>query len=274
MNTDDGKFAFQIMTTDDEPSALRILNRAVHEAEPNAEVRSFSDASEAAAEIRDHGYRPDAAFLDIMMPGCSGLQMAKMIRERSPHTNIVFVTAYSDYTLDALKLHSSGYMIKPPTAENILAEFNNLLYPPKQERRSRIWVQCFGRFELFEEGIPVQFPSPKCKEILAYLIDRRGTVVNTGELCSVLWEADSISRKSQLRTYIAELSHTLEKVGAQDIFIKSRNSFAVAKERIDCDYYRFLEGETAAVNTYMGEYMSQYSWAEMTLGTLTHHNAI
>ena len=39
-------------------------------------------------------------------------------------------------------------------------------------------------------------------------------------------------------------------------------------ERVDCDLYRFLEGDGEAVSAYYGEYMSQYSWAEMTVGRL------
>jgi two-component system LytT family response regulator len=60
----------------------------------------------------------------------------------------------------------------------------------------------------------------------------------------------------------------LERVGAADVFLKARNSFAVARDKLDCDFYSFLRGDSAAVNAYFGEYMTQYSWAEMTLGSL------
>jgi|GEM_PF-2418949 len=71
-----------------------------------------------------------------------------------------------------------------------------------------------------------------------------------------------------LYKHIADLSHTLQDVGAENAFVKARNSFAVSRSEVDCDYYRFLNAEVAAVNTYHGEYMAQYSWAEMTLGSL------
>ena len=89
-----------MLMADDEPSALAILGRAVLEAVPDAEIRSVSIAAEALEEIRDRGFRPDVAFLDIKMPGISGLEMAKDVRELSPRTNIVFVTAFSDYAMD------------------------------------------------------------------------------------------------------------------------------------------------------------------------------
>lgn len=48
--------------------------------------------------------------------------------------------------------------------------------------------------------------------------------------------------------------------------------FAVNSEKIECDYYKYLERDAAAVNSYKGEYMSQYSWAEMTLAELEKTN--
>ena len=50
--------------------------------------------------------------------------------------------------------------------------------------------------------------------------------------------------------------------------MKHRNRFSVAVEEFDCDYYEFLQGLPSGVNAYTGEYMSQYSWAEMTLAGL------
>jgi two-component system LytT family response regulator len=260
----------RILTADDETAALNILNRAVLEAEPGAELRSFSLAREAVREVSENGWQPDAAFLDIKMPGMSGLEMATAIREASPRTNIVFVTAFSDYALDALSLHPSGYVMKPATAEKIRVELDNLRFPPAPAPARRLRVQCFGNFEVFADGRPLELYYSKSKELLAYLVDRRGAACNTGELCAVLWEdePDSPVVRKRLRKLLSDLTHSLEAAGAGDVFLKRRNSFAVAPEKLDCDYYGLLNRDLAAINTYTGEYMSQYSWAEMTLGTL------
>ena len=60
----------------------------------------------------------------------------------------------------------------------------------------------------------------------------------------------------------------LKEEGAQELIIKSYNNIAVNPKTVICDYYRFLQGERKAVNAYMGEYMSNYSWAEFTLNYL------
>ena len=134
----------------------------------------------------------------------------------------------------------------------------------------RIRAQTFGNFEIFVDDKPLHFSLSKTKELLAYLVDRRGAAVNTGELCAILWEQrpDSLSVRSHLRTLISDLSRTLSLAGTGDILIKRRNSFAVDCEKLDCDLYGFLRQEPDAINTYMGQYMMQYTWAEMTLGEL------
>jgi two-component SAPR family response regulator len=260
----------KIMTVDDEPFALSSINQAVQEALPDVELRSFTKASEALSEIANNGFRPDVTFMDIKMPGISGLEMAKRIRESSPHTNIVFVTAYSDYALDALALHPSGYLMKPASAEKVRVELDNLRFPPQRQPECRIRAQCFGNFEIFADEKPMSFQYQKSKELMAYLVDRRGAACNTAELCAVLWEGkpDTAELHKYLRKLLSDLSHSLTAVGAEEVLIKRRNSFAVAAEKIDCDYYRLLNRDVSAINTYTGEYMTQYSWAEMTLGSL------
>ncbi len=260
----------KILTVDDEQAALDILGRALSEALPDAEIRSFRYASEALAELVEKGFRPDAAFLDIEMPGMSGMELTKRIREVSAGTNIIFTTAYSEYALEAFQLHPSGYLMKPATAGKVRRELEDLRYPLQPAKPDMLRVQCFGNFEVFAGGRPVGFTYQKTKELLAYLIDRRGAACNTAELCAVLWEdkPDTAELRRYLRKLLADLTHTLAAVGAGEVLAKSRNCFAILPDRVDCDYYRLLRREPAAVNTYTGEYMAQYSWADMTLGRL------
>lgn len=138
------------------------------------------------------------------------------------------------------------------------------------EHRPRLRVQTFGNFEVFYDGRPVHFSRSRTKELFAYLIDRRGAGSTMGELISVLWEGrpDTDSVRSQLRSLITDLRTTLRRLGEEAIIIKQRDMIAVDPNRVDCDYYRCLDGDTAAVNAFRGEYMSNYSWAETTLGAL------
>ena len=256
-----------ILAADDERIALTLLTRAITEASPDAQLEAFQDPYELLARAKGADF--DVAFLDIRMRGMDGLTLAKRLKDINPSVNIIFVTGYDEYAGSAFSLHASGYVIKPATRDKILAELENLRHPAGMSARGRLRVQCFGNFEAFVDGVPMRFRFSRTKELLAYLVDRRGAAVNTGELCAVLWEDTDIkSQKVQLRKLIADLTHTLEVSGLSQAFIKNRNSFAVNLSQLDCDYYRFLGGEPSAVNSYRSEYMSQYSWAEMTLGAL------
>lgn len=91
-----------------------------------------------------------------------------------------------------------------------------------------------------------------------------------GELLDVLWESkpDTLSQRSQLRNLIHDLRCTLAQANAENVLIRNRNAIAVNMKLLDCDYYRFLQHDPQAVNLYCGEYMTQYSWAEMTTALL------
>lgn len=140
----------------------------------------------------------------------------------------------------------------------------------EEGRPARLRVQTFGNFEVFWRDQPVRFGRSKTRELFAYLIDRRGAGSTMGELISVLWEGrpDTPGLRSQLRSLITDLRSTLRNLGAEVVIIKGRDYIAVDPARVDCDYYRYLAGEKAVRSAFRGEYMSNYSWAEITVGSL------
>lgn len=105
---------------------------------------------------------------------------------------------------------------------------------------------------------------------MAYLVDRMGAFATMGELMAVIWEdgPDTSSRQSNLRNLIADMKNVLSDSGVDNIIIKNRNSIAIDSGLADCYYYDFLRHIPYAVNAYHGEYMRQYSWAEITTAAL------
>ena len=258
----------RIIAVDDERLALEALIDSIETAVPDALVRGFRDPAAALDFLG--GHRCDVAFLDISMRGMSGLELARRIKTCSRNTNIVFVTGYSEYALDAFRLYVSDYLLKPATPEAVKRALQQLRTPVLPEHTHPVHVQCFGNFEVFVNGKPLSFSRGKTKELLAYLIDRKGASVAMGELAAILWEdgPDTLSRQSNLRNLISDLRKTLCAAGAGDIILKSRNTIAVNPDALDCDYYDFLQHIPYAVNRYQGEYMAQYSWAELTAAAI------
>lgn len=68
----------------------------------------------------------DIVFLDIYMPGESGLDIAKQLQEISPETGIAFVTTSSEHAVEAFSLHALHYLVKPVTTEGVVEAFRRL----------------------------------------------------------------------------------------------------------------------------------------------------
>ncbi|MBR1860906.1 MAG: response regulator [Lachnospiraceae bacterium] len=255
------------LTVDDRQLAVNALLQTLSELDPGGKHIGLISSGEALSFAREHPL--DVAFLDIEMPDMNGLVLAKELKNIYPEINIVFVTGHVEYAFDAHKLFASGYLIKPASTEDVRKVLDNLRHPVSR-KRGRIYARCFGSFEIFIDGEPVRFKRSKSKEVLAYLIDNSGARVTMGELISALWEdgKESLSRDSQLRMFISDIKKTFGDAGFEEILVREYNYVAVRPDLIDCDYYRFKEGDTAAVNEYMGEYMKQYSWAEMRIPEL------
>ena len=255
----------KIIAADDESLQLNRLKRSVAEAVPEAEIVAFSDSAELLNWIENGGSEDaDIAFLDIEMGAVSGIRVAKKLQAVNPKINIVFVTGFLEYAPDAFALRASGYVSKPVTEQKIKAEIDNLRYPmPKKPSGKRLSVQCFGFFEVSADGKPLTFKREKTKELFAYLIDKRGAICTPREICAALWEEE---KPDYLRQLTKDLREALKAVGAQDVFISRFKEYRIEPLQIECDFYDYLEDKPYAVKAFHGEYMTQYSWAEKTLG--------
>lgn len=263
----------RILAIDDEYHALQALKRAISEAVPEAETAYFDSVEPALAYAKKNGV--DVAFIDIKLKESDGLTLAKRLKDIYGDTNIIFVTAYSSFAGDAFRMHASGYAMKPISAKRIANELENLRQP-LADSDFGLRAQCFGSFEVFFNGKPLLFNRPKSKEVFAYLIDRKGTFVSKKELAVILWENQkeySRSIQSHLNILTTDMVRVLKSVGVEDVILRKHGYLAVDTAKIRCDYFDFEKGVVSAVNSYHGEYMSNYSWAEFTVGLLNNYFA-
>ena len=262
----------RILAVDDKAMPRKVLVRAIEEAAPDAEVLACASASEVLALPDAATF--DVAFVDIDMPGMNGIGLARELKRLNPRVNIVFATGFGEYMADAFALHSSGYLMKPVTTAAVQSELENLRYPavtPAETDDGRLVVRCFGDFEVFSAGRAVEFERAKSKELLAYLVDRRGAIVSLHEIEAILWEETPKSGRSTgsyLRTLVADLKRALAACGHDDTLVKRRGVLGINMDTVSCDYYDYLAGNPLAINSWRGEYMSQYAWAEATKASL------
>ena len=251
----------KILLVDDEPFALKELEKCVREIRPDAELFPFGYSDEALAFAND-GNAIDVALLDINMPNISGIELAKELKKANPLVNVIFCTAYEKYAMDAIRLHASGYVNKPYKTEDIARELNDLLHP-LEKTMPRIFVRTFGDFDVFVDGrVVTNFGRSKAKELFAYLVSKRGGTANKQELVAVLF-GDKHTRSIQdyFKKVFRELMDTLREYGIEKIIIKGYNEYAVDVNSFDCDLYDYDKGLPEAINAYKGEFMAQYEWA-------------
>ena len=97
-------------------------------------VAACEDGGAALDAIGEH--KPDVAFLDIRMPGLTGLEVAAAAAEASPATQIVFVTAYDQYAIQAFERGAVDYLLKPIARERLVATIARLRDAPATPART------------------------------------------------------------------------------------------------------------------------------------------
>ena len=249
---------------DDENLILQLTVTLCREIPQFSEVTGFLSATEVLEWLKTH--KVDVAILDIDMPEMDGLTLAARIKEMSPDTAIIFQTGYSQYAVDAFALHASGYLLKPVSKEKIQREVEYVLINRTSPKKAHIEAKTFGSFDLFVDGEAVAFPRAKSKELLAYLIDRQGCSISRAEAFAALWEDAEYDRpmQKQLDVVIRSLRSTLTEYNIPEILELKSGYLRVNSDLIECDLYRFFEGNIDAVNAFRGEYMSAYPWASLT----------
>lgn len=247
-----------ILVVDDEKHNLEDLKECLTALRPESEIHAFLRGDEALEFSRN--VRIDVAFLDIQMP-VSGIDIAKELKKIQPLVNIVFCTAYSEYMAEAIRLHASGYVTKPYQSKDIERELKNLLHPIEQ-KMPEVYVRTFGDFDVFFDGVAITFLRAKCKELLAYLVWKKGGIANRQEIVAVLFEDENEKKTQNYLVHIyGDLVKSLQKHGIEKMLVKGHNQYAVDTNFFKCDYYDYEAGVPDAINAYKGDFMAQYEWA-------------
>ena len=250
------------IAVDDEILMLGALVTAIKASPDISEVSQFSGCDEALDFVKENSV--DIAFLDINMRGMGGLSLAEKIISLCPECKIVFCTGYEEYAISAFKLHASGYLMKPVSANDVQAEIDNIKGIRKSQKP--LTVKCFGTFEVYARGEKILFKRSKTKELFAFLIDRNGAGVTVAEISAALWDNDEVQKnQNYIHQLFRDLRQTLDAIQMEDIFERNNYLYSINTQKIDCDYFNYLK---TGKPDFLGEYMSQYSWAEETCGLL------
>ncbi len=252
----------KIIVVDDEIAALKAFLPGVVD-EISVECRMFSNPRTALEYCRQN--RVDAAFLDIVMPEITGVELAERLIAVCPGVRVVFISAYTqDEEAIAARLGAQlvGFCYKPYTREklvSLLAAVRRTAASPKLE------IRMFDSFDLFVDGVAVNFSSRKAKELLALLADANGSYVTMDTAIGNLWaDKNAEFGKRLYRDAVYRLRMTLKDVGAEGLVTFGRGRAVINTQLATCDMWTFLkEG-----GVFSGRYLPQYDWSIVTESAL------
>ena len=116
-----------IIIVDDNKVIISESMFVLEEVLPNATIAGFNWPQEAIEYAKMN--RIDLAILDIEIGTASGLDLCRALLEINPCTNVVYLTAYPDYALNAWETDACGFMVKPLTSDGVQKQLKKLRYP-------------------------------------------------------------------------------------------------------------------------------------------------
>ncbi|MCK8824046.1 response regulator [Fuchsiella alkaliacetigena] len=269
------------VVVDDEPHALGRMKEFVIQANGLKLVGDYSNPDNCLTEIRENKISPELVFLDIEMPDCNGLELAERILEIDEGIDIVFITAYDSYAVEAFELNALDYLLKPITEERFQKTISRLSVSQKtvNNKDFRLNVFSLGHFRLFTQGeeISLNWPTAKSKELFLYLLYHRGNFVSSDKIVEALWSnKDPEKAVAILYTTVYSLRKLIKSLGFKEIVFSKRGYYKLNMEHIKWDVLEFeklvnkiktdieanIEQVKKLTELYQGQYLPEqaYSW--------------
>lgn len=231
----------RIAAVDDERHVLERFERMVSKLTEVQLCGLFESGEQFLVYLRENSL--DAVFLDIEMPGINGLQLSEQIQKLNETIEIIFITAFNQYAVEAFEVEAMDYIIKPLTEERLGKTIRRLLKTDRTAVSSgKPFIQCFGEFEVFLNGEALSWKNTKAKEVLAFLVHKSGVPVGWEKIAAAVWpdfNAEKAQTNFHTTTYL--LRKRLAEAGLTQIIESVRGNYRILPDKVDCDVYRLEE---------------------------------
>ncbi len=254
--------SMKIIVVDDEMAALNTFLYNMVDRQ-DIQVQMFLNDPEASIEYAKNN-QVDAAFLDIQMPKMNGVDLAKALVKVVPAITIFFITSYTfdeQSTAAELGANFGGYCYKPYNKTLLQNQLNALQNKLVNKTTRDVRIRTIEGFDVFVNGVPVDFRSKKSKELLAFGVNKRGAYATMEEAIAALWPNKDIEYgKLSYRDSVWKLKKTLNENGLDNLVEFQRGHFKVNTKAASCDLYEIYDGTTTL--TSIVSYMPVYEWAQ------------
>jgi two-component SAPR family response regulator len=234
---------FSAVIVEDEQPILNLMKHMIQRNGQYLIQGTYTDPSEALIAITQ--LQPDVAFLDVEMPMMNGIELANQLTTLSPHTKIVFTTAYRDYAVDAFRVQAFDYILKPVTrsAIEVITErlTKQLLVGVNVQRAVQGKIYCLGNFEVINaEGIPIHWPTRKTEELMAYMLCNPNVGISKWKLADLLWpQMDEERAIPNLHTTMYRLKKLLKDQDIRIEILKINEGYRLNTGEVQYDLLQF-----------------------------------
>ncbi|SCP96006.1 response regulator [Anaerobium acetethylicum] len=233
-----------IAAVDDERHVLERFERMVSEIEGVKLCGLFETGEELIEYMKCNPL--DAVFLDIEMPGGNGMELAVRIQDLNRNIEIIFITAYGQYAVEAFDINALDYILKPLKKERLEKSIERIMDSAKEhekeENPGKPYIKCFGDFEVIVDGEVLTWKNSKAREILAFLVYKKGVPVSWEKIADAVWpEYDSEKAQSNFHANTYLLRKRLSEAGIAGILENARGNYRIVADKIYCDAYQLEE---------------------------------
>ena len=202
------------MIIEDEPLAKDLLERYIMETDGLTLVAIAEEAEEALSEIESN--KPDLLFLDIKLPGISGLNFYKTLIKRP---KVIFTTAYPEYAVDGFELEAIDYLLKPFAYERFLS--------------------AISKVKILLDSTPNQ-------DVIIIKEDKKSHRIKLSSISYIESLGDYVKFHTLDRTYLSSETLKSLELSLPSSFIRTHKSYIVSLDAID-----YMEGNRVKVNDQM-----------------------
>ena len=247
---------FKAISIDDEKPNHLIIERSLKNNDLIEIVKHYTCTNHLLMDLSH--ISPDIAFLDIEMPEMNGLELAEKIHNICPHTEIVFITAYSEYAIDAFKVNALDYLLKPIDQKEMTRVLNKLIQnlslktiSEKNYSKNEFKINCMEKLEIFTNGksMNIHWITSKVQELFSYLLLYENSQINKWEICELLWPNYPPDKaKTNLHTSIYRLKKVLSDFQIPAKIISNTNSYKIEIDKNIIDFKLFENSASLALD--------------------------
>lgn len=232
---------------DNEELALEFMKRKLNEFDEIEVVASYTDSKDLIEKLQLLEF--DVAFLDIEMGEVSGIDIAEQLINLNRDIQIVFVTAYQDYAIQAFEMNSVDYLLKPVIKGRLVKTIKRLenkkiqQNPSPREKIKRediLSINSLGDLSVTFLGSIIKWKTAKVKELFAYLLTHQGSYIDRDILLNQLWPGlDYRKAKVYLHTSMSYLRQLLKEYGYSEAVTFQDNKYKLTLDKFTWDIQLF-----------------------------------